>query len=220
MLVADFRSLRGGLASPLGEALRASAECETRLLIQIRDSEITPRELRKNLREIRELPESARGVFLLNGATLQNAWRDDENIARQVLEQCDGVHWPERFLKDENFREYSRGEIGGVSIHSADAAQRASTRGFCYALFGAIYQTATHPGAAGVGLEALRDVCEKSPLPIFAIGGIDAKNAARVLAAGAHGIAVKSALWNAPNIGDATRELCEIVRYAKPISEN
>lgn len=214
MLITDSSAMRGGFAPCIGEALRGAAQADAHILVQIREPYVTPRELLQMMQSARELSQNTSGIFLISGATLQNARHQDEALARELFALCDGVHWPEYFLESDARREYSRATLNGVSIHSHEAAQRASTRGFGYLVFGAIYQTATHPGAAGVGLEKLENICAQTALPVFAIGGIDATNAARVLAAGAYGIAVKSAVWNAKNISDATRELCEIVRDA------
>jgi thiamine-phosphate pyrophosphorylase len=52
-------------------------------------------------------------------------------------------------------------------------------------------------------------------VPIVAIGGIHAGNAADAIAAGARGIAVVSAICAAPDAEAATRELLEVVAGAR-----
>jgi thiamine-phosphate pyrophosphorylase len=58
------------------------------------------------------------------------------------------------------------------------------------------------------GLEA---IATRTKLPIVAIGGLHAGNAADIIAAGADGVAVVSAICAAPDPEAAARELAEVV---------
>jgi thiamine-phosphate diphosphorylase len=70
-----------------------------------------------------------------------------------------------------------------------------------------VFATASKPGAATLGVEGLRAVCEAVRIPVVAIGGITAENAASVVAAGATGIAVIGAIFDAPDPGAAAASL-------------
>jgi thiamine-phosphate diphosphorylase len=74
-----------------------------------------------------------------------------------------------------------------------------------------VWPTDTKPGAAPHGLEGVREVSEATELPVVAIGGIDAGNAAAVLEAGAVGIAVVGAVAGAADPAAATRALRTVV---------
>src|SRR4051812_14906299 len=78
-----------------------------------------------------------------------------------------------------------------------------------YVVFGSVWETASHPGGGAAGLERLREVCEISPVPVYAIGGVTAERVAACLEAGAHGVAVMRAVWEAEDVESATRELVE-----------
>jgi thiamine monophosphate synthase len=67
-----------------------------------------------------------------------------------------------------------------------------------YLLVGNVYQTSSHPGRPGKGLDLVRDAAGLG-LPVIAIGGLDAVRAAAVREAGAYGVAAISALWWAPD---------------------
>lgn len=121
-----------------------------------------------------------------------------------------GVHWPERALTNGDFTREGL-QLCGVSVHSVESAQRAQQLGADYLVFGHIFPTASHFGEEARGLDALREVCEAVTLPVFAIGGINAGNAPACLSVGAHGVAVMSAVWDAPDVGAGTRELCEVL---------
>jgi thiamine-phosphate pyrophosphorylase len=73
---------------------------------------------------------------------------------------------------------------------------------------GPVYPTATKLDAApAMGVAGVRAVCSATRLPVVGIGGIDATNAAPVMAAGAAGVAVVSAICAAPDPAAAAAEL-------------
>lgn len=85
----------------------------------------------------------------------------------------------------------------GCSVHSPQEAAAAAREGAHYALYGHVYPTASKPGLAARGLAALADTVRASAIPVVAIGGITAENAAEVLRQGAAGIAVLSGIAEA-----------------------
>jgi thiamine-phosphate pyrophosphorylase len=81
---------------------------------------------------------------------------------------------------------------------------------------GPVFATATKADAAPpMGLAGLAAVRARTPMPIVAIGGMSAANAAAAIAAGADGVAVVSALCAAPEPRAAARSLAAIVAGAK-----
>ncbi len=62
-----------------------------------------------------------------------------------------------------------------------------------------------------LGLEGVRRLAEASPVPVVGIGGIGPQNAADVVAAGAEGVAVVSAIMAAPDVGEACKALSRAV---------
>ncbi|MEE8191985.1 MAG: thiamine phosphate synthase [Gemmatimonadales bacterium] len=98
----------------------------------------------------------------------------------------------------------------GVSVGSpaeADAALRADVD---YWSIGSIWATSTKPDAgAPIGAAGFRKLAALAPegMRVIAIGGITAGNAAEIIAAGAQGIAVSSAVFAAPDIEAAARRL-------------
>lgn len=95
----------------------------------------------------------------------------------------------------------------GVSTHTRDEAVQAARDGAEWITFGHIFPTSSHPGEAPRGLDELAKVVPSVPLPVIAIGGITADNARRTIEAGAAGVAVISAILNAPDPARATRAL-------------
>ena len=79
----------------------------------------------------------------------------------------------------------------GISVTKRREAAVAEYSGASYLGAGPIWATPSKPDAAPpIGLDGLRDVCLSVSVPVVAIGGIDASNAADCIRAGASGVAV------------------------------
>jgi thiamine-phosphate pyrophosphorylase len=79
----------------------------------------------------------------------------------------------------------------GISVTKRREAAVAEFAGATYLGAGPIWPTPSKPDAAPpIGLDGLRDVCLSVSIPVVAIGGIDASNAAECIRAGASGVAV------------------------------
>ena len=106
--------------------------------------------------------------------------------------------------------------IIGASARTEEKILEAITEGADYIGFGPIYGTSSKPDAeAAKGLERLRRMCDIAACPVIAIGGISVETAGEVIRAGAHGIAVISAVCahSEPNI--ATQTLLNEIQGAK-----
>jgi thiamine monophosphate synthase len=99
------------------------------------------------------------------------------------------------------------GRAIGRSVHSVDAALRAEADGCEYVVAGSVFPTASHPGGPTGGLQLLRDITTAVRIPVIAIGGIKATNARSCIDAGARGVAVISAIFDADDPKRAAQEL-------------
>ena len=89
----------------------------------------------------------------------------------------------------------------GASCHSPQAAKEAERGGADYLFFGPVFATPAKAGyGAPQGLDRLGEVCRAVTLPVLAIGGITAENAAACLSAGASGIAAIRLFQHAPEL--------------------
>jgi thiamine-phosphate pyrophosphorylase len=119
---------------------------------------------------------------------------------------ADGVH-----LGQEDFpvaaarKILGAGKIIGKSTHSLEQAKAALKEKVDYLAVGPVFWTQTKKIDRPVGTELAAQVRKLTRKPILAIGGIKPANAASVLAAGATGVAVVSALMAAPDVGAAAR---------------
>jgi thiamine-phosphate diphosphorylase len=97
----------------------------------------------------------------------------------------------------------------GRSVHSVAEARVAVAEGADFLIVGTIHATATHPDRAPAGPALLAAVAQHVRVPIFAIGGVTAANAAECLRHGAHGVAVIRAIGDAADPEAAARALTD-----------
>ena len=101
--------------------------------------------------------------------------------------------------------------IGGTA-NSLDEALKVAKLDVDYLGVGPVFGTTSKTSPAPpLGIAALREICQRIEKPVIAIGNIQLQNVASVQAAGAHGVAVLSAICCAKDVSQATREFCEIL---------
>lgn len=113
----------------------------------------------------------------------------DERLAATA----DGLHLPEAMVR-RGWRRRRRHCLVTAAAHSPAAVRRAAMRGVDAVLLAPVFPTASHPGAASLGPLRFTRMVRASPLPVYALGGIDAVTARRLLASGAAGFAAIGAL--------------------------
>jgi thiamine-phosphate pyrophosphorylase len=132
----------------------------------------------------------------------------NDRVEEAAALEADGVHLGQGDMEIGAARaRLGPGKIIGISARTAAQALRAEAAGADYLGVGAVFATATKPDAAAVSLGVLRDICRAARIPVVAIGGINAGNAALLQGSGIRGIAVVSALFAAPAPEAAAREL-------------
>ena len=173
-------------------------------------------QFRQKDRSTRELVESAQAVQTV----CAEHWvplivNDRADIALAV--GAAGAHFGQDDLPvAAGRRVLSPAMIIGASARIEDKILEAISAGADYIGFGPIYQTSSKPDAESPkGLEALQRMSEIAQCPVIAIGGITVETAYEVIRAGAHGIAVISAVCGAADPVAATRHLCGEIERAK-----
>ncbi len=108
------------------------------------------------------------------------------------------------------------GKITGLSVNSLAEALEAEKQGADYVGLGPAYATSTKTTDLPVlGAEGIRRIKSRLGIPVVAIGGITEANAGEVIAAGADGIAVVSAVLGAADAERAARNLKDAILRAR-----
>jgi thiamine-phosphate pyrophosphorylase len=191
-LIAITDSVRDG---PRGVALRAAAAVAGgATMIQLRLKEESARSLVEIARVLRA---AIPGVPLIVN--------DRADVALAV--GAEGVHVGVDDLSPAVLRRFApAGFIIGASVGDTDEVDRAS--GSDYVGIGPVYATGSKADAgAAIGPARFAELARRCGLPSVAIGGISSETVPAVMAAGASGIAVISALFGAPDPTQAALEL-------------
>ena len=131
---------------------------------------------------------------------------DDLDVA--LASGADGVHVGQNDLPvAEVRRRAGRRLIVGVSAHDPEQARLAEAGGADYLGAGAVFGSATKADATPLSYAGLQAVCRAVRIPVVAIGGVNACNIRELRGSGAAGAAVVSAIFGAPDITAACREL-------------
>ena len=167
-------------------------------VVQLRAKRATDSQALAWGREIRALTRAAKVTFIVN---------DRVDVALACA--ADGVHLGQDDLPPEDARRLAPRLALGRSTHDAEQLARALAEPIDYVAYGPLFGTASKQTRYEArGLTALREIASHcAPLPLVAIGGIDATTCASVRAAGAEGFAVIAAVANASDALAAVREL-------------
>ena len=166
-------------------------------MIQLREKELTHEEFKAEALEIQALCREEGVPFIVN---------DDVALACEIC--ADGVHVGQSDMEAGNVRALiGPDKILGVSVRTPEEAVEAERKGADYLGAGAVFHTGSKADAVDITHEALREICGAVSIPVVAIGGITLRNARELSGSGIAGLAVISAIFAAPDVEEASREL-------------
>lgn len=200
-------AVSGGRSLPALAALLAPSVT----LVQLRDKHGTTRTMIEEARDVMAVLKPHGVPLLIN-----------DRIDVALASGAQGVHigWDDMSPADAR-RLLGKDAIIGLSIKTLQQAAEAPLELLNYVAIGGVYATTSKDNtSAPIGTGGLRDIAAAirarggARYPVGAIAGINAANAADVIAAGADGVAVISALSMAPDPAQAARALRDAVDAA------
>ncbi len=160
-----------------GDPLRAASRLPAGSAVILRDYDHPDRA--RLARDLAALCRRRRLMLLVAG---------DARLAARV--GADGLHLPEAEAhRARAWRRRRPAWLITAAAHSLPALWRARRAGVDAALVGPVFATASHPGARPLGPLRFARLARLSPLPVYALGGIDASTARRLKGIGAQGFA-------------------------------
>jgi thiamine-phosphate pyrophosphorylase len=193
------------LGRPLAQVVRAAVDGGV-TCVQVREKGCSTREYIERLMPVRALL-TERGVPLIVNDRLDIA----------LALEADGIHLGQTDMPLHLARRIAGDRLlVGISCESRQDAIEAERGGADYVSVSPVFATPTKTDAApALGLEGVRAIRGAVRVPVVAIGGINATNAADVIRAGADGICVVSAIVSAPVPAAAAASLCRLIEGAR-----
>lgn len=193
-LVTDRNNTRGReISRVVEEALKGGVKA-----VQLREKDLTSRDLYAIAYELRKLTAHHDARLFIN---------DRIDIALAV--GADGVHLGTSSIPVHRARKILGDKrMIGVSCHNRISALNAQEKGADFITFGPVFYTPSKAAYGDpVGVDKLAEIVELLQIPVYALGGVNRKNVSQVIEAGAHGIALISAILAADDPYAETKSL-------------
>jgi thiamine-phosphate pyrophosphorylase len=172
-------------------------------VVQLREKHLSSPQLIELGARVRDAIAGS-ALFFVNG-----------DVEAAIALRADGIHLPEGGAATADVR----ARVGGLmlisrAVHSTDASVRAEREGADLIQFGTLFETASKPESTAAGVGELRRVCDVVSIPVIAVGGITRANVGAALDAGAAGVAVVGAIFDAPDPQAAAQALLSAIARA------
>mgnify|MGYP001180651023 CR=1 FL=1 len=180
---------------------RLALEAGVRFL-QLRDKEASTWNMCSIALELKKLCDEYSAWFVVN-----------DRIDVALSSGAHGVHLGQDDMPASSARKILGPEaVIGVSARTVEEAAAAAEAGADYIAANLVFPTDTKKGLGEpLGLEMVRRLSEASSLPLVAIGGIKPGNAKEVMVAGCSGVAVVTAIMNAPDPAEEVRSFLKVL---------
>lgn len=182
----------GTLEQQVEAALKGGATC-----VQLREKGMNEDELLQEALRMKEICRRYGVPLIIN-----------DHVEVALRAGADGVHVGQQDMPIARVRELAGDRLMvGVSARTVEQALEAERGGADYLGAGAVFGTSTKQDARFLPYETLQAICRAVSIPVCAIGGINRENMLRLKGSGIAGAAVVSAIFGAPSVEQACREL-------------
>lgn len=200
LLVTDRRQAR----RPLEEIVSAAIAAGCRW-ISVREKDLPADEQALLVRRLLPLARAAGARLLVHG---------EAELAR--LADADGVHLPSGADAAAARARLGRDKLIGISVHTVGDAAGIVSAHVDYALAGPAFETPSKPGyGPEIGHRGLAEIARAAPMPILAIGGVNALRVPELIGAGAAGVAVMGGIMRAADPATEVRGLIAALTGAR-----
>jgi thiamine-phosphate pyrophosphorylase len=178
-------------ASQLAQALARGIR-----LVQLRNRSLDADGYRALAESALALTHAAGAQLLLNPPhDVAELWLEASNDGYAgTVPKADGWHLTSARLMASHERPSGWQRVS-AACHDAAQLAHAAHLGLDFVTLSPVLATATHPDARPLGWPAFTALAARSPLPVFALGGMRADMLGNARNAGAHGIAAIRAFW-------------------------
>jgi thiamine-phosphate pyrophosphorylase len=173
-------------------------------MVQLREKNISTRDFLNKAIDLKKLL-TPYGIPLIINDRLDIALAAD----------ADGLHIGQSDMPYHIARQIlGNDKIIGLSVETIAQAKEANLLDVDYIGLSPVFSTNTKTDInTPLGLEGIAIIASFSRHPMVAIGGINAENTPAILKAGAHGVAVVSAIVSAEDVKEAARQLKKVIQF-------
>jgi thiamine-phosphate pyrophosphorylase len=172
--------------------------------VQLRAKSVDDRTLVQWARRLRELTKTARAPLVIN---------QRPDVAALVA--ADGVHLPESSMPIAQVREsWPQLRWLGQSRHDREGLLRSEKDEVSYAFLSPVFEVPDK--GPGLGVDGFREAVAGISTPVYALGGISADSAQDLRDAGAHGVAVRRAVYRASHPSEVIAQLLAVLDKPAP----
>ncbi len=194
-LVTDRSLCPNNLVEAIAGAVRGGVD-----VVHLREPDLPARELRVLALQVRQVIGSEAALVV------------NDRLDVALATGADGVQLGAGSLPVAAARQVvGRRMAIGASVHGVEEGAQAEKDGADYLILGTIYPSRSHPSYTASGAALVREVVARASIPVFAIGGVTEANVSEVIAAGAQGAAVISAILADSDPEAAARRLRQLI---------
>lgn len=101
-----------------------------------------------------------------------------------------GVHWPERCPAEaESYQRHQPEKLMTMAAHGAEGLAAAAKAKANAVILGPVFESASPSAGEPLGIAKFTELVAAATLPVYALGGVTAKNAEELIGSGCCGIA-------------------------------
>jgi len=108
---------------------------------------------------------------------------------------ADGLHLDSKALEAASSRLLPEDYLVAVSGHTLEALKQGEAIGASFGVLSPIKYTNAHPDIEPIGWEGLTTIVAQLAMPVYALGGVSAKDESEAIKSGAQGIAGSRGYW-------------------------
>lgn len=176
--------------------------------IQLRMKDASEDEIRRVVKDIKPMCDRVEAFLILN---------DRVELAKEL--EVTGVHLGKDDMSPTEARiKLGAGAVIGVTVNTFDDVLRVAQCDIDYIGIGPFRKTTTKKNLAPVlGLDGMREICRRMEddeitIARVAVGGITIEDIPEIMRTGVNGVAVSSAIANAPDAVQATRDMLALLQ--------
>ena len=201
-LITEPKLAKRGLVTACEEALAAVEAPPGAIAVQLREKDLTGRELLALAHELRRICTAHRALLFVN-----------DRIDIAIACDADGVHLPANSFSVRDARELlGKTKLIGCSTHTIAEVEAANRAGANFVVFGPVFDPISKRAyGPAAGVDGLREACEVSDIPVYALGGITADRIAELEDCEIAGVAAIGTVFGAVSPGEAAHQILRAI---------